>query len=361
MSDFESLLLYMAVVIVSTGLFSLYKSQNIIIRRMGLLLSIVIPAVFAGIRFNVGTDYPNYFWTFERLKDVSFKWLLTDSLHFNMDRGFLIVSKLFAVFFSGKAIFGIWGAIILTIIVETLYEQYQEYDITIVYFSFLALYYFNSFNILRQVVAATLIFYSLKYVFNGKIIRFLICVALAATLHFSAVLAIPIWFLWNHKTDKSIGITKKWTVLLVAFLIATLWQRILPYLSVLNIASIAKYTGYLSGNDHSNTSFLVKLVLTILFFALQTYIQQDDEKIGFFILLFSVGMLVDYTGYYSSFVKRAAMYYSMGETILFSRLICLFSKNSKVIAKGIIMAIILVYFMFSAFILKQGGLIPFTF
>lgn len=361
MSNFESLLLYIVVAIVSSSILSLYKLKNIIVRHISLVLSVLIPSVFAGIRYNVGTDYPNYFWTFEHLKGVNFNWILTDSLHFNMDRGFLLISKILSLIFSSKAIFGIWGFIILTFVVVTLYKQYHEYDIGLIYFLFLLLYYFSSFNILRQVVAASIVFYALKYVIDGKYIRFLVCVAVAASIHFSALLALPIWFLWNHKTNKSIGITKKWTVLLVAFLFVTLWQRILQYLAVYNIASITKYLGYLSGNDHSNTSFLVKLVLTYIFFTLQTNIQRDDEKIGFFILLFSIGMFIDYTGYYSSFVKRSGMYYSMGEVILFSRITCLFSDNSRAIAKGIIMILMIVYFTLSAFVLKQGGLIPFTF
>ena len=361
MGDFESLALYIFIALISTAFFSLYKSTYKLLRRLGLVMSVIIPAIFAGVRFNVGTDYPNYYWTFEHLKGVSFNWIITNPTHFNMDRGFLLISKILSIGFSSKAIFGIWGAIILCLLVSTLYKQYKEYDIGLIFFSFLLLYYFNSFNILRQVVAASIVFFSLKYVFEGKIVRFLLCVAIAASFHFSALLAIPIWFLWNHKANKTIGITKKWTVLLVAFAFATLWQRLLQYLTVFNIASIIKYSEYLSGNDHSNTSFLVKLALTVIFFLLQTYLQRGDEKIGFFILLFAVGMIIDYTGYYSSFVKRSAMYYSMGETILFSRFIYLVNDRSKVMAKGIVVALILIYFTLSAFVLKQGGLIPYNY
>ena len=106
-------------------------------------------------------------------------------------------------------------------------------------------------------------------------------------------------------------------------------------------------------------SFLIKLVLTIVFFLLQKSLQKEDEKIGFFILLFSIGMLIDYTGYYSSFVKRSAMYYSMGEVILFSRFSVLTTENSKYLARAIIVVIIAAYFVLGAYVLHQGGLIPF--
>lgn len=361
MGAIESLILYVAVAIISTACFSLHKNDNIFIRRSGILLSILVPSFVAGIRYNVGTDYPNYYWTFGQLKGVSYSWILTNKAHFNMDRGFLLLSKFFCQIFDIKVVFGIWGAIIIAIFITTLYGYCKDYDTTIIFFNFMILQYYDSFNILRQFIAVCIVLTAIKYVFIDKPFKYFALVAIAAIVHFSAVIAIPIWFLWNHTEHRAISFTGKWFVLLGAFLFATLWQRIIPYLSAFNIASIIKYSGYLAGNEHTNMSFLIKFVLTIVFFGLQNTLQKEDSKIGFFILLFSIGMLIDCTGYYSSFVKRCSLYYSIGEVILFSRLSELVTDNSKNIARFIIAAAALLYFVIGVFVLRQGGLIPFSF
>lgn len=359
MGDFESLVLYLVVTALATIAFSMYRQRRKMVRVVGLIMSVLLPTIMAGIRVDVGTDYENYYWTFEHLKTVDFKWILTDATHFRMDRGFLLLSKVFCFIFDAKVIFAIWSAVILTLIVGTLYNYRKDYDVVLVYYIFLSLYYFNSFNILRQIIATSIMFFAIQYVFKNKPVRFFVLIGIAATIHFSAVLAIPIWFLWNHKSNQSVSVTKKWGVLLGAFLLASLWQRLLPLFTFLHIDSLTKYSGYLSGNDHTNMSFLIKLVITIVLFCLQKRLQREDEKINFLILLFAIGMLIDYTGYTSSFVKRGALYYSIGEIILFSRFTLLVEEDSKQITRLIIMITVSAYFIVGAYILRQGGLIPF--
>ena len=359
MIDFISLILYLFIAFISTAFFSACKSKNQWMRYIGISLSILIPSIFAGIRYNVGTDYQNYWWTFEQLDHVSFEWILTDSSHFNMDRGFLIVSKIFRLGFNSKCVFAIWGAIILTIFVLTIYNQYREYDITLMYLTFVLMYYYSSFNILRQILALVIVFYSLKYVRSNQLIKYLILVLIATTFHFSALLVLPIWFLWDHKLNKSINLVKKWMICLAAIIAVGMWQSILKLLANFNISAILKYTGYFEKNNHMNMSFLIKVVLTLFFIILQTRFQKKDDKLVFLTSLFILGTIIEYTGYYSSFVKRCSIYYAVSEIVLFSEVPLFFTKYSKQLCRFLVVLFIVLYFALSSFVLKQGELIPF--
>lgn len=60
MSELGSLFFYLFLFLVSTIFFSGYKSKRKIVRYIGISVSIILPAVIAGKRYKVGTDYMNY-------------------------------------------------------------------------------------------------------------------------------------------------------------------------------------------------------------------------------------------------------------------------------------------------------------
>lgn len=359
MSDFTSVILYLFVASSSTFFFDLYKNEKKMIKYGGMSLSILIPAFFAGIRYNVGTDYSNYFWTFNQLEKVSINWIISDADHFNIDRGFLIFSKLLNFGGNTRYLFGIWGAIILTIFVHTLYSQYRKYDITVIYFAFIFLYYYYSFNILRQSIAITIVFGALKYIFSNHPVKYLTCVLLASTIHFSALLALPIWFLWNHKLAENLFFLKRGILFGIIVIVVGLWQPILMQITHFNISAILKYTGYLERTNHLNMSFFVKLILLFFFIVLQTRFQIKDKQLDFFVSLFTISMLIDYTGFYSAFVKRISAYYSISEIVLLGEVSSVFTIYSKQLCRWLVMLIIVLYFLLGALVLRQGGLIPF--
>lgn len=359
MSEIFSLIIYLTIAILSTIFFAMHKNKNKIIRYLGIIMAIVIPSVFAGIRYNVGTDYQNYYWTFEQIRNTETKELLSKENTFNMDKGFVMITKPLSKIFDNRALFGIWGAIIISIIIYSLLKKYRTYNVTFIYFAFLLLYYFFSFNILRQVIALSIIFLAISYVFENKPIKYFVLILIASLIHFSALLAIPIWFLWDHKNNKAIKSIKKWGILTLVLLITIFWQNILQNLAAFNIVPIIKYSGYLAGTDHANMSFIIKLIIVIIMITLRKSIRKDNGAIDLFILMFVIGTIFDFTGYYSSFIKRSAIYYSIVEIILFSRIDLVTTRESRWITRIIVIALIIAYFTISTLILKQGGLIPY--
>ncbi|SEI90287.1 EpsG family protein [Lachnospiraceae bacterium A10] len=361
MDEIESLLIYLIVAFIATFFFSLYKSKKLILKEIGLLLSVVIPSIIAGIRYNVGTDYNNYYASFEQLKDVNYFWILKDDVHFNLDRGFLLISKIFVDFSNNsRIVFFLWSLTILVLFIFTVYSYRYDYDITLIFFVFLLLYYYTSFNILRQIVAVCIIFRSIKYVFDNKLSKFLILVGIASTIHITAVLSIPLWFLWNHKTNEPISKKRRRCILVFAVLFVTLWQYVLRFFAIFNISIVTKYMVYLNGNKYSNISFIIKLGLTVVFIIFQSLIKREDKKIDFFILVFIISMLIEYVGFYSSYVKRISLYYSIVEVILISRLQLIVKMESRKLMRLMVVLSIVTYFVVGAYMLRQGNLIPFT-
>lgn len=361
MSNIDSLLLYILIFAISTFSFSQYKVENSLTRGLGISLSIVIPSIFAGVRFQVGTDYKNYLYTFKALDNLPFKWIFTNELHLNMERGFLFASKLALYVFSPRAIFGVWAFIILLFFVITLVRYYRQYDITLAYFVFLIGPFTNSFNVLRQEVAIAIVFFAIHYIFENKFIKYLIFILIAGTIHFSAFVCIVIYFLWNHKTASCAHVNKikGWKYILLGLILLAIWRPVLARLSNTGLFFIEKFNEYQTGNVGRNLSFIIMLFVLLFLFGFEDSIGRDDEVVHFFILLYLIATIAEFTGFFSTFVKRIGLYFSVGTAIIYTNIPFAFTERSRLFVKWIICGLLLMEFVLSSFVLKQGGLIPY--
>lgn len=358
MSEFESILLYFAVFLISTACFSCYRSTINIIKKAGVSLSVIIPAIFAGLRYEVGTDYANYYYGFSILKRMSLAALFHGSYNLNIEKFFSLISKLLLYVFNEKAIFGIWSGIIVFIYVYTLIHFYPDYDLSIAYFAVLTIFYSASFNILRQEIAISLVFFSIHYVYEDKFKNFIITILIATLIHSSAIVGIIIYFCWNHKTHYSRNLLHNWKTILLILIFLLTWKQLLPKLTFISFVQ-KFYDAYSSGNQGSNFSFLLKLILLIFFIYFEDALALNDEKMRFFILLFMIGTLLEYTGYYSTFVKRIGLYFSVSEILIFSNIRKIFTKRSEFLVRIIIFTLLYLEFFVLFYILKQSDMIPY--
>lgn len=67
---------------------------------------------------------------------------------------------------------------------------------------FLGLYFFFTFTYIRQMMAAVILWNSIKYIIDKKLIKFILVVILAASFHNSALLFLPLYFV-SHRIYKA--------------------------------------------------------------------------------------------------------------------------------------------------------------
>lgn len=362
MSEFDSLLLYIFVYGISTILFSLHRHKNIVIAKIGIALSIMIPTLLAGLRFEVGTDYSVYYYIFDNIRKCSYQWILTDSWHFNEERGFLVVSKFVSDILGPRNVFGFYGLLILLIFVYTLIKQYRNYNLSIFYFLFLLGQYTASLNTLRQSLALVMLFWGFQYVFEGKIVKYGTTILFAAMFHTTAVVAIPIYFLWNHKRKEDLKLWKKTAIYFLAIILVALWNPLLTLLNT-NLSGfyILKYTTYLVGNETNNRSFYLKLLLGIIFIIIEKYLKSKDIRLSLFVNIYLVGVIFEFTGFYSTFVKRISEYYCgyAGIILLGSLPLAFRGYTSKMAVKVLVCSYELLLFIVVSYLMGQGGYFPY--
>ncbi len=363
MSNFSSLLLYIFVAFLSYFFFVLAKQERKKSPKnplvfVSVVFAIAVPSVFAGLRYEVGTDYVNYNYRITVIRDLSFVEVLQLD---NVEFGYTLGIKILSFFFSNPMIFGIISAATLAIIVHTLLTQYDDRDCGMMYFIYLMQYYFFSYNLVRQNLALAIVFYSMKYIYEGRLKKFLLYIFIGAMFHYSAFIFIPAYFLWNKPKKWRIKTGGKFLIMAVVILLTMNFRQILQFMVNLGVPYISKYLYLLIDNTNAqNRDFFVKVLILTIFLIVKKKLKKDSDRNSFLIDLYLISVIIGFTGFYTPFFKRAAFYYAIPEIILMSRVPKIMATPmQRYVFRWIIMIAYMMLFVLTAYVLKQSDLIPY--
>lgn len=184
-----------------------------------------VPLVLvSGLRFNVGTDYFNTYYTgfYRILNGIYFD-------HFEI--GYLLLNQLIQCFTDNAFVM-----IFITagITVGFTFAAFRSLSSNVAFSVLLFLisrYYFIGMNAVRQMMACAIFAYGLKFAIKRDLKRYLLFSAIAVSFHYSTVFLVPIYWLMNIEWNKT-RITTAFILSSLAGLIAfPVLTHILPSVS----------------------------------------------------------------------------------------------------------------------------------
>lgn len=193
--DVKTLYLYCFIVILS-GLFGWLAQHNRSfvlsdhnhrlsgttgIKRFYFYGAFIVLLLFSGLRI-VGTDYPAY----QEIFDWSTSVYAED---YGIEPLFLLFNKLlkFAGLDFGTTIF-IFSFLTIFLVFVSIRQYSSNLSITLALLAYTSLYYFQSFNLIRMYMAASLTLYAYKHIISGKTRKFLFLFIVACFIHSSVLL-----------------------------------------------------------------------------------------------------------------------------------------------------------------------------
>lgn len=196
---------------------------------------IFIFAAISGIRWDVGVDFPSYYSGYQQMLEG--KYMARER---GIESGFLFISQMFADFkLSPIFYFAFFAFFQLYFIIQALKDKREivPYAMLVI---ILGGYYFNLMSGIRQELVACSFLWASKFIDQKKLIKYLIWVAIASTMHKSVVLLVPFYILayspklWVHKSLNII-------ILIVCLILGSnaVWIH-----SLSNIDSVTSLMGY---------------------------------------------------------------------------------------------------------------------
>ena len=356
MTNIESLIFYIVVFGISSLCMILYENQKNKVRIVFLVFAISFPILLASFRVDVGTDFYAYRGLIEWEMNHTFVQVLSDYKMFEV--GFRIIVKIATL--PNSMIFA-WGflAFIPTILVfYTLKSQYKEISISVAYMTYIHVFFATSLNIVRQYIAVAIAFWGIKFIFENKFWKYLCVVLIAMSIHRSAFIMLPFYFLWEHKKNRMVG---KGRIVIISFVLCigvAMWTPILQM--AMNIVPVLnKYRYLIIGNGGNNRDIFLRILLLIIGILFYKYYKNKDERMLLFVYALFISVIMGITGYHTTYLKRLSLYYEIPTIVLFGYLPFFFKNNGRLLVKLGIYLYSAGWFVLMFFVLGQADLIPY--
>ena len=170
--------------LLSSCIYDKISSMN---KNLLLFTSILISSLVLGLRDNVGVDFSNYehIFTYQYFDEV--------------EGGYALINKIFYYLgFHSCSIFILVAFLQLFMFAKGVESLSSRYLPLAIFFYFTTLYLFLSLNVMRQTLTFSIFVYSIRFIVNKQFIRYVITLLIASTIHKSALVLIPFYFLINN-------------------------------------------------------------------------------------------------------------------------------------------------------------------
>lgn len=352
MENILSLLLYICVYAISAYFLKISKKRKDKKLDIFFWIAILIPVMLAALRYDVGTDYFSYVGIYNRVSKISLNdWLMYNIGFDSTPLGLYICAKIASIFNSVEVFFGLMGLVTIFPVFLMIKRQCLLNNIFIVAFAYQMNLFTSSFNMVKQAAAIAIILFGIEFIHSRKFKQFLLCVLIAMIFHPTAIIALPMYFLWRQPGTK-ISL-KRYALYMGMILVVAFFPSIVQLLPG-RFASYATYEG-----TSGNRTVWLQLVILLIFYLFRRRFKKLSIDNEVLLSIFLVGNILGLTGFVSPYVKRIASYYTYVQYILMGQIPAFFAKSNRMIIKSIIMIYLIGYFILSAFVLGQGNLIPY--
>ncbi|MCB6587671.1 EpsG family protein [bacterium 210702-DFI.5.13] len=337
-----NLFLFTIFFVIISWCISAFSKKNISIRNIsenGILkvnlkiiicisLIVLIPAIIIGYRNDMtGVDTISYVNAFS---DIYGKQYLLYRAHNSFEWFFWGGMYLFKVFSTMRVCFIFYAWLTLFLAGIGVYKLSYKVNPFILNFVFYLLFYQECFNIMRQMVAISIVLISFSYIFEKKGKTFILIIIFAALFHSSAIFCLPMYLM--NKKNYNVGMESIKRIIFVGVIIFAF-----PFILniVVRLPVLSRYIFYAEGITFDKSFNWLKSILIILPAIVILYIYSRKNKIEneldvkFLLYITFVYVVLLATRMYTNWMFRIALYYQLGSIILGALLSKHNVKNKK--------------------------------
>lgn len=305
--------------------------------------------IFSGFRYGVGVDYWSYVNHFgliasgrDTYMEFGFEWLIRaiDYIGGQSQLMFLVTSMMVSYFF-----------------VEGIIKNSQKPELSILLFSIIPIFYFASFNGVRQFIAIAIFLWSIQFIIGRNIVKYALAIGFGAMFHVSILLMSPLYFVLHRKFT-----IKHYLIISVAY--ALLFQILDVILSLIGISSVV----YLLSEKQSSVGGMVFVFVLIAAVALfyRNRLEKRDARQTVFVNMLFLGALVGVTPLFSDipadFVLRMTSYFTIALLFVLPVMLSLVQPvGARVASYASVVCLGLVYFSYTIVVKGVGyKLVPYA-
>ena len=293
------------------------KTDNKIYITIARIMVVAIPSIVAGIRYGIGTDYPTiYKEMFESAKAFE----LTNRNR-SMEIGYFLLNRIVYLLHGNYYVLIFITSVITNVFFYFGILRYKDkINVTFSYYLFFMLYYQRSFNLIRQFLALSIIFWAFKFLdddVDKGLIKYIIIVLISSSIHTTSLLllSVPVikWFF--NKDGKKYYILQG-TLILVLLICTLLFDKIGMLMNY--IPQLRYYALYLRKSQNTfGIAYFIKIfpIIIPIFFLFKEI--KKDKLMTTFAAMNVFGAILQLMMYFTVFhAERIAIGFNITQIIL---------------------------------------------
>lgn len=298
-------------------------------------LIIIVLVIVSGLRLNIGDTY---FY----MHSYTISQFPLQKMKFKGEFGFYLFQSLLHHISNDPQILVFTTALITNIlIVLVLYKYSRLFEVSM--FVFIASGLFTvSMNGIRQTLAASIIFAATYFLLKGNWKSFILVVLLASTIHNSALIFIPIYFIVRRKAWSKVTFSLLGVAILITLMYSTFSSALFDALSN---TEYGHYSNFSEGGTNILRIAVSGVPLLIAFLGREK-LRKIWPQSDYIVNLSLLGFLFMVISYKDWIFARFDIYFELYSLILFSWIIPLFAKKQQYLVYYSLVVCYLAYFFY---------------
>lgn len=284
------------------------------------IIASIIVILLTSVRFDVGFDYANYYTMIDTIGGGNYKKEPLSGIL--MDLGHYVGFPPFS--------FWLFAIISYPLIIYSFYKNSEHYNLA--FFCYLCFFFLETLGGIRQTLGEAIVFFGFSAIREKKLLNYIIICFIASLAHKSALLALPIYFLYNLKSIK--------VSIVVIAIVGIMMTVISQYISELGYFGAAANRIAEGENSHPGGS-LLQYFAPMLFIYIVVFYRFKNLSLNWHIgviILFGIMLPFIIGPHYG---MRIARYYNVYMCFLLANLLANFSAKTRVLT----MSLFGLYFM----------------
>ncbi|MFB5197813.1 EpsG family protein [Neobacillus sp. KR4-4] len=303
--------------------------------KLLIFISIISLVLVSGLRNNIGDTF-FYMYSY-KINDYTLQ-----NINYKGDFGFNILQALLQKISHDPQLLIFTVALFTNVlIVQVLFKYSRMIELSL--FAYIAAgMYTVSMNGIRQFLAAAIVFAATRFILNGNWKMFMIVVLLGSTIHQTALIFIPIYFVVRREAWTKVT----FTLLGLAVLIAAGFNQFSTLLfSALEDTQYGHYSNFSEGGASSMRVAVTGAPLIISYFGKER-LRELWPKSDYIVNLTTLGLVFMVISSQNWIFARFNIYFGLYNLILTSWIIKLFSKSDRKLIYYGLLGCYLIYFYY---------------
>lgn len=305
---------------------------SIFLNKIYVFGSLISLALISGLRSNIGDTY-FYKHAFE-VNDFSWEHVKSQE-----NIGFWILQMFLKRFSDDPQILIFTTAIMTNILIVFVFMKYSRLYELSTYVYITGGLYLVTMNGIRQSLTAAIIFIGTKFIINGNFLAYSIIVLFASTLHESALILLPIYFLVRYKAWSKATLM----LLVISVVIVVGFDKFSSILfSSLENTQYGHYKDFQEGGANVIRVVVFGTPLFIAFLG-RNKLREIFPESDYIVNMALIGLVFMIVSTQNWIFARFSIYFSLYQLILIAWIVKLFNKKEQ---RFVYLGILVFYFLF---------------